>query len=105
ERPFRIVELPLPVLRLDGPEGRLPTSYANFYIGNGFVVVPQYGDPNDQPALEVLRPLFPGREVLGLPSRAIITGGGSFHCLTQQQPEGSVWIGEELPPREEKFDA
>ncbi|MGI8747732.1 MAG: agmatine deiminase family protein, partial [Deinococcus sp.] len=39
ERPFRIVELPLPALRMDGPEGRLPPSYANFYVGNGFVVV------------------------------------------------------------------
>ncbi len=94
ERPFRVVELPLPALRLEGEEGRLPPTYANFYIGNGFVVVPQYGDPNDQAALDVLTPLFPGREVIGLPSRAIIGGGGSFHCMTQQQPEGTVWTGE-----------
>lgn len=97
---FRVVELPLPAHRLEGPEGRLPPTYANFYIGNGFVVVPQYGDPNDQPALDVLTPLFPGREVIGLPSRAIITGGGSFHCMTQQQPEGTVWTGERLTPQE-----
>jgi agmatine deiminase len=95
-RPFRVVELPLPALRLEGEEGRLPPTYANFYIGNGFVVVPQYGDPNDAAALEVLTPLFPGREVIGLPSRAIIGGGGSFHCMTQQQPEGTVWTGEVL---------
>ena len=93
-RPFEIVELPLPVLRLEGAEGRLPPTYANFYIGNGFVVVPQYGDPNDPRALDVLTPLFPGREVIGLPSRAIIEGGGSFHCVTQQQPAGQVWAGE-----------
>ncbi|WP_425148432.1 agmatine deiminase family protein [Deinococcus sp.] len=93
-RPFRIVELPLPAARLEGAEGRLPPTYANFYIGNGFVVVPQYGDANDARALDILTPLFPGREVIGLGSRAIIEGGGSFHCMTQQQPEGEVWSGE-----------
>ena len=92
-QPFRIVELPLPARRLEGAEGRLPPTYANFYIGNGFVAVPQYGDPNDARALEVLTPLFPGREVIGLNSRAIIEGGGSFHCVTQQQPVGEVWTG------------
>jgi agmatine deiminase len=96
ERPFQVVELPLPAARLEGPEGRLPPTYANFYIGNGFVVVPQYGDVNDAAALSILKPLFPGREVIGLPSRAIIGGGGSFHCMTQQQPEGTIWTGEEL---------
>ena len=93
-RPYRIVELPLPARRLEGAEGRLPPTYANFYVGNGFVVVPQYGDPNDKRALDVLRPLFPGREVIGLSSRRIIEGGGSFHCLTQQQPAGRTWSGD-----------
>ncbi len=93
-QPFRIVELPLPAARLEGAEGRLPPTYANFYIGNGFVVVPQYGDANDQAALDILSPLFPGREVIGLPSRQIIEGGGSFHCVTQQQPPGEAWQGE-----------
>lgn len=93
-KPFRVVELPLPTNYLEGAEGRLPPTYANFYIGNGFVVVPQYGDPNDQNALEVLKPLFPDRDVIGLPSRSIIEGGGSFHCITQQQPAGTIWKGE-----------
>ncbi|WP_442877198.1 agmatine deiminase family protein [Deinococcus sp. YIM 134068] len=94
DEPFRVVELPLPANRLEGAEGRLPPTYANFYIGNGFVVVPCYGDPNDGRALDILRPLFPGREVVGLMSRAIIEGGGSFHCMTQQQPVGEPWTGE-----------
>jgi len=89
--PYTVIELPLPETRLELGGKRLPPTYANFYVGNGFVVVPQYGDPNDAQALEILRPLFPGREVLGLPSRALITGGGSFHCVTQQQPEGEVY--------------
>ncbi len=93
---FRIVELPLPKnpLWLDS-ETRLPLTYANFYIANGAVLVPIYGDPHDEQALEILRPLFPGREVIGLQSRYLITGGGSFHCVTQQQPAGAIWPGEE----------
>lgn len=92
---FRVVELPLPQnpLWLD-TKTRLPLTYANFYIVNGAVLVPVYGDPNDEKALEILRPLFPGREVIGLSSRALITGGGSFHCVTQQQPTGEIWKGE-----------
>lgn len=93
-RPYRVVPLPLPEARLELEGARLPPTYANFYVGNGFVVVPQYGDPNDEVALEILRPLFPGREVIGLPSRALITGGGSFHCVTQQQPEGEIYRDE-----------
>lgn len=87
--PYRIIKLPLPKEALEFGGVRLPPTYANFYIGNGFVVVPQYGDANDARALEILRPLFPDREVIGLSSRALITGGGSFHCVTQQQPAGA----------------
>lgn len=92
-QPYRVVELPLPKTRLEFGGVRLPPTYANFYIGNGFVVVPQYGDPYDAQALEILTPLFPGREVIGLSSRALITGGGSFHCVTQQQPRGDIYSG------------
>ncbi len=97
-QPFEILELPLPKNRLEhvgeiaaaqGLQGeRLPPTYANFYIANGAVIVPTYGDPNDQRALEILTPLFPMRQVIGLSSSAIINGGGSFHCVTQQQPLG-----------------
>ncbi|MFW7379478.1 MAG: agmatine deiminase family protein [Oligoflexus sp.] len=85
---FTIVELPLPKERMELADGtRLPATYANFYICNGAVIVPQYGDPMDEPALELIRSVFPQHEVIGLASRYIITGGGSFHCLTQQQPQ------------------
>lgn len=89
--PYRVVELPLPLRRLELEDGRLPPTYANFYIGNGFVVVPQYADANDEAALAILRPLFPGREVIGLSAVSLITGGGAFHCVTQQQPQGEVY--------------
>jgi len=85
---FNVIELPLPQTRMHLEDGtRLPATYANFYICNGAVIVPQYGDANDKPALDVIRAAFPKHDVIGLASRYIITGGGSFHCLTQQQPK------------------
>ena len=88
--PFQVVELPLPRVRAEFDSARLPLTYANFYIVNGGVIVPVYSDANDARALEILRPLFPGREVRGVPARHLITGGGAFHCVTQQQPVGVV---------------
>jgi agmatine deiminase len=88
--PYRVVELPLPKRRVDFEGERLPLTYANFYIVNDAVLVPIYGDPNDQAALGILRPLFPGRTVQGIMARHLITGGGAFHCVTQQQPAGVV---------------
>jgi len=89
-RPYRIVELQLPERSAYLGDARLPLTYANWYVGNGFVVVPVYGDPNDERALATLRPLFPGRDVIPLPASELITGGGAFHCVTQQQPAGAV---------------
>jgi len=89
-RPYRVVPLPLPRRRLELAGRRLPPSYANFYVGNGFVAVPHYDDENDAEALATLRPLFPHREVVGLGAAALITGGGAFHCVTQQQPAGET---------------
>ena len=87
-QPFRVVELPLPRARAEFDGQRLPLTYANFYLVNDGVIVPVYGDANDARALEILRPLFPGREVRGVMARHLITGGGAFHCVTQQQPVG-----------------
>jgi agmatine deiminase len=88
---YRIVELPIPSGRVTFEGERLPLTYANFYVTNGAVLVPAYDLPEDGRALDILRPLFPGREVVGLPARALITGGGAFHCVTQQQPAGRLW--------------
>ncbi|MCW2387625.1 agmatine deiminase [Sphingobium sp. B11D3B] len=64
----------------------VPASYMNFCITNGAVIVPQYGAPNDQAALDALAPFFPGRAIVGLPSDAILRGGGSFHCMSMHLP-------------------
>jgi agmatine deiminase len=66
---------------------RLPASYANFYIANKSVVVPTYRSKNDDKALEILQGCFPEHKVVGIDSTDIIWGLGSFHCLSQQEPE------------------
>jgi agmatine deiminase len=81
-----IVTLPSPGRILNDDGDIVPASYMNFYIGNSAVVVPQYGVPNDQPAVDVVQALFPGRLAVGLRADHILTGGGSFHCISQQVP-------------------
>ncbi|MEO0588660.1 MAG: agmatine deiminase family protein, partial [Planctomycetota bacterium] len=68
----------------------LPASYANFLITNGRVILPAYGQPTDADATSVVQKAFPDREVVTLPARHILIGGGSFHCLTMQLPAGST---------------
>lgn len=65
---------------------RLAASYVNFYISNGAVVVPAFGDKNDDLAKQVLEELFPNREVIQIYARDILIGGGNIHCITQQIP-------------------
>lgn len=88
---YDVVEVFLPRERRFLCGERLAMSYVNFYIINGAVLVPQFGDANDVHALEVFCRVFPGRAVTGLPSTELVTGGGSIHCLTQQQPAGPLW--------------
>jgi agmatine deiminase len=81
-----VVTLPSPG-RILGEDGDIiPASYMNFYIGNAVVVVPQYGAPMDRAAVDVVQALFPGRVAIGLRADHILTGGGSFHCISQQVP-------------------
>jgi agmatine deiminase len=65
---------------------RLAGSYVNFYIGNRRVVVPLLDAKRDGAALRKVQELFPRREVVGVPGREILLGGGNIHCITQQVP-------------------
>jgi agmatine deiminase len=65
----------------------VPASYMNWIVANGQVVVPLYGAENDQAAVSAVRRAFPRHKVTGLRADHILTGGGSFHCISQQVPE------------------
>jgi len=82
---FDVIELPMPEpFSLAGRD--LPPSYANFLILNDAVIVPVYGQKSDAQALGIIGEAFPQRKIIGLDSRIILIEGGSFHCLSQQQP-------------------
>ncbi|MGQ0558372.1 MAG: agmatine deiminase family protein [Sphingosinicella sp.] len=82
---LEVVSLPSPG-RIEKDGNIVAASYMNFYIGNAAVVVPVHGAPNDAAAVELIGALFPGREAVGLPTGHILTGGGSFHCISQPMP-------------------
>jgi len=81
---LNVVQIPMP--GCVGDEVRLPASYTNFYIGNATVLVPVFGDQNDETALFILKKLFPDRNVVGIDCRAMVFGLGTIHCISQQQP-------------------
>lgn len=62
------------------------TTYANFYIANGVVIVPVYGDVMDSTAKSIIAEYFPDRDIIGIPAWATAELGGMMHCVTQQQP-------------------
>jgi agmatine deiminase len=106
-RPFEVVRLPCPGPILTTAEeaagvevaagtqprragDRLAGSFANFYLANSRLVMPLLDEHFDDEAADVLRGCFPEREVVGVPAREILLGGGNIHCITQQVPTASV---------------
>ena len=83
---MNVAELPMPKpVIYDGQ--RLPASYANFYIANKSVIVPNFRCKEDDRAMRILEECFPDRNIIGIDSVEIIWGLGSFHCLSQQEPK------------------
>src|SRR6185437_10667221 len=102
-RPFEVVKVPAPgPLTISAAEAagveavagtqprragdRMAASYVNFYLGNSRVVYPLLDPERDEEAGALLRRVFPEREVVGVPAREILLGGGNIHCITQQVP-------------------
>ncbi|WP_082456267.1 agmatine deiminase family protein [Novosphingobium sp. Leaf2] len=68
-------------------DGRIePASYMNFAITSTLVVVPIYGTPHDEDGVAAIAALFPDRDTVGIMADAVLAGGGSFHCSSQQMP-------------------
>ncbi len=79
------------VAGVDRDEGkRIAASYANFLITNNRIILPLLDETRDSEAAKVLEEAYPGREVVGVPARDIVIGGGNVHCVTQQQPARRV---------------
>ncbi len=87
---YTIVQLPLSknnVVTTYGNNLDSKGSYANFYVANGKVLVPNYNDPNDAVANAIIQALYPTRTVVGIDVRNLYENGGMVHCVTQQQPQ------------------
>jgi agmatine deiminase len=84
---WNLVKLPM-AGRVSDEAGRLPASYANFYIANGVVLLPVYSHKNDERAIAILKELFPTRRIIPIECTSLVLGFGSIHCVTQQEPEG-----------------
>jgi agmatine deiminase len=95
-RQINIIELPMPEpVYYDNL--RLPASYANFYFANKALIVPTFRCRNDEVVLKLLSEIIKDRPVIGIDSVDIIWGFGSFHCLSQQEPENKA---SPTPPKE-----
>lgn len=91
--PYMRVNLPLtqdPVHTTWGENLGFRGSYVNYYVGNVAVLVPEYGDPMDQVALDIIQGLYPARTAVGINCQNMSQWGGMVHCVTQQQPLGAT---------------
>ncbi|HOK28416.1 MAG TPA: agmatine deiminase family protein, partial [Methanomassiliicoccaceae archaeon] len=86
-RSLKVLTLPMPApIPLPDEDRVLPASYANFYIGNGVVLLPTFNDINDAVALRILERAMPNHRIVPIYARDLVYGYGGFHCVTQQEP-------------------
>lgn len=115
-RKIEIVELPLPkpqYLTKEEADGilddedaisrqegrRLAASYVNFYMGEDFIILPQFHDENDKKAIDILSSFYKGtKTIVPIYSREILLGGGNIHCITKQIP--FMEKGYDIEPKE-----
>ncbi|PSM51753.1 agmatine deiminase family protein [Campylobacter blaseri] len=81
---FNLISLPIPK-PIFYDDVRLPATYANFVFVNGALIVPTYGDKNDEIVLDRLKKALPNHDVVGVDSRVLIRQNGSIHCSTQNR--------------------
>lgn len=100
-RPLKVHVLEAPNyerLRWDGPMEEFAAGYVNFYVVNGGVIVPEFGDARtDAAAVQTLTELFPKHEIVPVNIDGIAAGGGGIHCVTQQEPVLGAWTVPYLP--------
>jgi agmatine deiminase len=87
---YKLLKLPLTrnnVVTAYGKNLGYKGSYVNYYIANTKVLVPNYNDPNDAVANNLIQSLYPNRTVVGIDVRNLYENGGMIHCVTQQQPK------------------
>jgi len=89
-KPYKLVELPLPKAIYNQQGQRLPASYANFLIINDAVLVPVYDDQADSIVIEKFKTTFNNREIIPINACALLQQFGSIHCLTMQLAEGLI---------------
>ncbi len=86
---LEVVDIPQPAPQLWKGD-RMDLSYINFYMPNNAIIMSAFNDPADHEAKEMMQAVFPDRTIVQIPSLPLFAGGGGIHCITQQQPCGTV---------------
>lgn len=105
--PYKFIILPLTdknVVTSYGKNVGYKGSYINYYTGNNVVLVPNYNDPADLIANQLIQEMYPGRKVVGIDCRDLIINGGMIHCVTQQQPAERKFVKVENKIDEDLID-
>ena len=91
---FEVVTIPSPGDIRDSAGAIMPASHLNFVFANGQILMPHYETTHANEAIKALRAALPDQRITSLPARHLLTGGGAFHCMTQQVPAGKGLQGE-----------